>query len=84
MKTCNLTPGDAVKQFRAAFKTVFGREPDVTYLGNQWFRVNQELVHRRTLIEQIEHLRAIANRQRAHQRKTIASKLMDELSNLTN
>lgn len=51
-----LPPRYIVESYRQAFRSVHGREPQIRYMGNHWYHVNGETVHRLTLIEEIGRL----------------------------
>jgi hypothetical protein len=62
-ETASLPPRFVVDSFREAYLTVHGREPAVRYMGNHWYNVNGETVHRATLMQEIISLReAVAQR----------------------
>jgi hypothetical protein len=42
--------------YRQSFTRIHHRPPYCRYLGNKWFDVNGEMVHRSMLIEEIERL----------------------------
>ncbi|HLU10964.1 MAG TPA: hypothetical protein VK003_14935 [Oceanobacillus sp.] len=52
-----LPPRYVVDTYRRAYEAVHGREPAVRYMGNHWYSVNGETVHRITLMEEIGRLR---------------------------
>ena len=52
-----LPPRYVVENYRRAYAVVNGREPFVRYMGNHWYNVNGETVHRSTLMEEIARLR---------------------------
>jgi hypothetical protein len=63
-----LPPRYVVENYRRAYTVINGREPFVRYMGNHWYNVNGETVHRSTLMEEIARLRNLS------QRQTIVSK----------
>jgi len=63
-----LPPRYVVENYRRAYTVINGREPFVRYMGNHWYNVNGETVHRSTLMEEIARLRNLS------QRQTITSK----------
>jgi len=58
-----LPPRYVVENYRRAYTVVNGREPFVRYMGNHWYNVNGETVHRSTLMEEIARLRMMSQRQ---------------------
>lgn len=62
-----LPPRYVCENYRRAYKSLNGREPTVRYMGNHWYNVNGEIVYRSTLMEEIERLCKMAQRQ--HVRK---------------
>jgi hypothetical protein len=54
-----LPPRYVMDSYKRAFAGVHGREPVVRYMGNHWYHVNGETVHRLTLIEEISRLREL-------------------------
>ena len=51
-----LPPRYIVESYQRAFRSAHGRDPQVRYMGNHWYHVNGETVHRLTLIEEIGRL----------------------------
>ncbi|MEO8395346.1 MAG: hypothetical protein ABI700_20290 [Chloroflexota bacterium] len=58
-----LPPRYVVENYRRAYTVINGREPFVRYMGNHWYNVNGETVHRSTLMEEIARLRTLSQRQ---------------------
>ncbi len=58
-----LPPRYVVENYRRAYSVVNGRDPFVRYMGNHWYHVNGETVHRSTLIDEIARLRTLSQRQ---------------------
>lgn len=56
-------PRYVVENYRIAYVSANGREPAVRYMGNHWYYVNGETVHRLTLMEEISRLRAMPPKQ---------------------
>ncbi|KXK23282.1 MAG: hypothetical protein UZ15_CFX003000658 [Chloroflexi bacterium OLB15] len=54
-----LPPRYVMDNYKRAYYNVHGREPAVRYMGNHWYHVNGETVHRLTLIEEITRLHEI-------------------------
>jgi hypothetical protein len=58
-----LPPHYVVENFRRAYAVVNGRDPCVRYMGNHWYHVNGETVHRSIVMEEIARLRTIKQRE---------------------
>jgi hypothetical protein len=71
-----LPPRYVVDNYRKAYLVLNGREPHVRYMGNHWYSVNGETVHRATLLEEIERLRALAQ---AHALQTANKSVIQRL-----
>ncbi len=59
-----IPPRYIVEGYRQAYARIHEREPICRYIGNHWYNVNGETVHRTTLMEEIMRLRSIAPRGR--------------------
>jgi hypothetical protein len=59
----SLPPRYVVDTYRRVYQTAHGREPAVRYMGNHWYSVNGETVHRITLMEEIARLRELSHKQ---------------------
>jgi hypothetical protein len=78
-----LPPRYVVDTYRRAYETVHGRQPAVRYMGNHWYSVNGETVHRITLMEEIDRLSHLSQKQRiVSADKTIIQRLIARLRNL--
>ncbi|TVR23968.1 MAG: hypothetical protein EA396_02445 [Anaerolineaceae bacterium] len=74
------SPQTIVDRYSYVYKIMYGREPTTRYVGNQWFQVNGEMVHYRTMIEQIDQLHALARRKRMQNNsKGMVRRLIDKL-----
>ncbi len=74
------SPDEIIAYYGYAYKNVYGREPRMRYLGNHWFRVDGEMVHYRTMVEQIDQLRALAKRKNLNNgNKGMVRRLIDKL-----
>jgi len=79
----SLSPRALIESYSHAFNAVNGRSPRVRYMGNHWFVVNGETVHRVTLMEEIARLRDLAQRQTLHRAdKGVIKRLIARLKNL--
>jgi len=75
-----LPPRYVVENYRRAYSTVNGRDPFVRYMGNHWYYVNGETVHRLTLLEEVERLRAMPPKQPFRRTdRSIVQRLIDRL-----
>lgn len=55
-----LPPRYIVDYYRQAYARVHKREPQCRYIGNHWYNVNGETVHRAMLMDEITRLRMLA------------------------
>lgn len=79
----SLPPRYVVENYRRAYLAVNGREPRVRYMGNHWYSVNGETVHRSTLMEEIERLCSLARARSVESaNKGVIHKLIARLKNL--
>lgn len=75
-----IPPRYVVENYRIAYVGANGREPAVRYMGNHWYYVNGETVHRMTLMNEIERLRAMpAKRQFRGADRSLVQRLIDRL-----
>ena len=78
-----LPPRYVVDTFRRVYQTAHGREPAVRYMGNHWYSVNGETVHRITLMEEIARLRDLSQQQHlARPDKSLIQRLISRLRSL--
>ena len=71
---------NAIYDHGYVYKLVYGQEPSADYIGNQWYKVNGEMVHHRMLLDQIDQLRDLARRKQMHSRsKNAIRRLIDKL-----
>lgn len=79
-----LPPRYVVENYRRAYATINGRDPFVRYMGNHWYQVNGETVHRSTLMEEIARLRTLSQRQniKANTDKSVIQRLIAKLRSL--
>ncbi|MFO7321031.1 MAG: hypothetical protein DIU68_004830 [Chloroflexota bacterium] len=54
-----IPPRYIVDGYRKAYQSVHAREPQCRYIGNHWYIVNGETVHRAMLIDEIARLRSL-------------------------
>lgn len=57
-----IPPRYVVEDYRKAYARVNRREPQCRYIGNHWYNVNGETVHRAELMGEIARLRDLAQR----------------------
>ena len=75
-----LPPRYLVEHFRKVYAKAHQREPMVRYMGNHWYYVNGETVHRLTLLEEVERLRAMPPKQPFRRTdRSIVQRLIDRL-----
>jgi hypothetical protein len=67
-------PQYLVEDFQNVYRILYGCQPNVRYVGNQWYMVNSEFVHRTALLHETDRLRTLARKQRAQRndRSTIS------------
>lgn len=54
-----LTPRAILDLYCEKYSLIYGRAPSVRYMGNHWFNIDGETVHRTNLLEEIERLHAM-------------------------
>lgn len=54
-----IPPRYIVEGYRKAYKSIHEREPQCRYIGNHWYNVNGETVHRAMLMDEIARLRSL-------------------------
>jgi hypothetical protein len=80
VEDASIPPRYVVENYRIAYTSAHGREPAVRYMGNHWYYVNGETVHRLTLMDEIERLRAMPpKRQFKHTDRSLVQRLIDRL-----
>ncbi|GAB4345661.1 MAG: hypothetical protein Kow00117_23090 [Phototrophicales bacterium] len=80
MLQLNQTQQNIIYDYSYVYKLVYGQEPTTDYVGNQWYKVNGEMVHHRMLLDQIEHLRDLARRkQQRNCNRSAIRRLIDKL-----
>lgn len=73
-------PRYVVENYRIAYVSAHGREPAVRYMGNHWYYVNGETVHRLTLLEEIGRLRSMPPKQPFRRTdRNVVQRLIDRL-----
>lgn len=78
-----LPPRYVVDSYRRAYESVHGRQPAVRYMGNHWYSVNGETVHRITLMEEINRLGVLTQKQRTMRTdKNVIQRLIGRLRSL--
>ena len=79
----SLPPRYVVDNYRRVYETAHGRQPAVRYMGNHWYSVNGETVHRITLMEEINRLSMLSQKQRlVGADKSIIQRLIARLRSL--
>lgn len=51
------TTADLVSEYTSAYEAANGWKPRIEYKGNGWYQVDEEVVHRSTLLQEIGRLR---------------------------
>lgn len=79
-----LPPRYIVEHYRKAYHTVNRRDPMIRYMGNHWYYVNGETVHRKTLLDEIANLRERSQHQTLMRGgdKSLIQRLIDKLRHL--
>ena len=79
----SLPPRYIVEGYRKVYQRVHDREPQCRYIGNHWYNVNGETVHRATLMDEIARLRALARKPTAiNAEKSVIQRLIARLRGL--
>ena len=88
------TTADLVAEYIDAYGKVNGWKPRIEYKGNGWYQVDEEVVHRSTLLQEIGRLRTLQRQQEleetqaqarnheAERKKSLISKLISKLRKL--
>jgi hypothetical protein len=78
--TIDQTPEDALYEYNHAYRLVYDAHPRTRYVGNHWYQINGEMVHRRTLYDEIDRLRDLARKKRARSSsKGMIRRLIDKI-----
>ncbi|MGQ9909572.1 MAG: hypothetical protein ACUVS2_12120 [Candidatus Flexifilum sp.] len=67
-----LTPRLILDQFIELHERVYGRQPSVRYMGNHWYSIDGETVHRATIFAEIERLTEIIRARASEQAWAVA------------
>lgn len=54
-----LTPHLILEGYSDLYQKIYSHAPQVDYMGNSWYRINGELVHRSVLLSEMDRLRDI-------------------------
>ncbi|MFN8371610.1 MAG: hypothetical protein U0694_01850 [Anaerolineae bacterium] len=80
------TTADLVTEYTDAYEQANGWKPRIEYKGNGWYQVDNEVVHRSTLLQEIGRLRTQYREQKAQEesyeaqrKKSLISKLIAKL-----
>jgi hypothetical protein len=68
-----LTPRLILDQFIELHERVYGRQPSVRYMGNHWYSIDGETVHRATIFAEIERLSELIRARAAEQAEMMAA-----------
>lgn len=74
-----LTPEIIIDALRRVYYLVYETDPDVHYVGNGWYRVNGEVVHRTTVFEEIDRLRDMHEAHRTSKKAGLVRRLIARL-----
>lgn len=66
-----LTPQDIAEGYMRSYHALHGRQPRVRHMGGLWYEVNGEIVHRSTLLNQMNHLRSMTHKRRMPEKSLI-------------
>jgi hypothetical protein len=89
-----VTTADLVTEYIDAYAKVNGWKPRIEYKGNGWYQVDEEIIHRSTLLQEIGRLRKIQRQKEleetqaaalnyeAQRKKSLISKLISRLRKL--
>lgn len=78
-----LPPRYVIECYRRVYQQVNGGEPTCAYVGNHWYNINGETVHRSVLMGEIARLRDLtAVRERPSANRGVLRRLIDRLRNL--
>ena len=78
-------PETMIANYGNVYKLVYGQLPRADYVGNQWFKINGEMVHYRMLADEIDQLRDLAYKKRRREtqsQKGVVRRLIDKLRQL--
>jgi hypothetical protein len=79
----HLPPRYVVEQFTRAYDSAYNCKPSIRYMGNHWYSVNGETVHRVTIMQEIAHLRDLSSRrQLINTEKSLIHRIIDRLKRL--
>lgn len=79
-----MPPRYVIEHYRKAYNDIHKRDPLVRYMGNHWYYVNGETVHRKTLLEEVARLCEQAEREAAllSPSKSLIHRLINKLRNI--
>jgi hypothetical protein len=80
-----LTSADIVADYGYAYRLVYDRAPAVRYVGNQWYAINGQTVHRSVVLSETERLHDLARkrvRARSKTDKGVISRIIAKLRNM--
>lgn len=77
-----LTPDAIIEHYSRAFYGVHQQSPDACYLGNGWYQINGEIVHRITLFLEIGRLRELETERKRVAKSSIVKRLIGKLRGL--
>jgi hypothetical protein len=76
-----LTPDDLINEYRRLYTQAHGADPIIYYMGFGWYTLNNEVVHRRLVLEDMVRMsETISLRTRLpHPKPGIVQKLIEKL-----
>jgi hypothetical protein len=79
--TARITPKNLTKGYRHFYQRVHGKAPHIRHMGGQWYNINGEIVHHRTLMEEVQRLRKLS-RQFNQPEKRLLVRVIERLRRL--
>ncbi len=78
-----LAPHHLLQDYWRAYRLAFGKQPTVRYVGNQWYLLNGELVHRSDIELETTRLNSLARQRHLHNAdKGMIQRMIARLRNL--
>jgi hypothetical protein len=76
-----LTPDDLINEYRRLYIQAYGSDPVIYYMGFGWYTLNNEVVHRRLVMEDMQRLNEVIHLRKRFPRPkpNIVKKLIEKL-----
>lgn len=76
-----LTPDDLLNEYRRLHSQAYGSDPAIYYMGFGWYTLNNEVVHRRLIMEDMVRLNEMIRLRKRFPRPKpgLVQKLIDKL-----